>query len=82
MKKFFKKRRAYRQLFLTSQGHLNEAAEEVLDDLRKFCWLGGSLAPEPYALAMAEGRRQVYWRLIRHLEINERVLTRLDEGDS
>lgn len=81
MKNFLKRRKAYRRLFLTPKGQLSEAGGEVLDDLEKFCWLGGTLAPDPYALALAEGRRQVYWRLIRPLKINDRAQARIYEGD-
>lgn len=43
----------------------------IIDDLRAFCKIDEDLPPEPYSLAMAEGRRQVYRRIKRYIEMDE-----------
>ena len=78
MKDLFLRRRrralAYRLIFGGQSGEL------VLADLRDFCRMREDSGPEPYALAMAEGRRQVFRRIQRFLNLDERALAALKDG--
>lgn len=87
--KLRRRRYAYRRLFLGDNG-LNADGQTVLADLAKFCRANNSTAivspvsrsVDPIAMAMAEGRREVWLRLMAHLHIDERVVFNLDEGDT
>lgn len=86
--KLRRRRYAYRRMFLGDNG-LNADGQIVLADLAKFCRANNSTAivspvsrsVDPIAMAMAEGRREVWLRLMAHLHIDERVIFNLDEGD-
>jgi hypothetical protein len=83
-----KRRFAYRRLFLGENG-LNSDGKIVLADLSKFCRATSSTAVvspisrsvDPIASAMAEGRREVWLRLMAHLHIDERVVFNLNEEE-
>lgn len=87
MKRIFRKRQAYRRLFLGDQGQLNEDAKVVMADLAKFCRARSSTAMmspqsgsiDPLAMAMAEGRREVFNRLNEYLHISDNILQNLRE---
>lgn len=87
--KLRRRRYAYRRMFLGENG-LNADGQIVLADLAKFCRANSSTAivspvsrsVDPIAMAMAEGRREVWLRLMAHLHIDERVVFNLDEGDT
>jgi hypothetical protein len=87
--KLRRRRYAYRRMFLGDNG-LNADGQIVLADLAKFCRANNSTAivspvsrsVDPIAMAMAEGRREVWLRLMAHLHIDERVIFNLDEGDT
>jgi len=87
--KLRRRRYAYRRMFLGENG-LNADGQIVLADLAKFCRANNSTAivspvsrsVDPIAMAMAEGRREVWLRLMAHLHIDERVVFNLDEGDT
>jgi hypothetical protein len=50
-------------------------AEEVLEDLAKFCRATEStFHPDPRAHAVAEGRREVWLRICSHLHLDEAAL--------
>jgi len=76
------KSRAYKRLFnLESQD-----AQVVLNDLRKFCGadqpsirVGNNGVIDPYATAVAEGRREVWLRIQAQLQISESNLAKLKE---
>jgi 2-succinyl-5-enolpyruvyl-6-hydroxy-3-cyclohexene-1-carboxylate synthase len=69
---------------------LNADGQVVLADLAKFCRANSSTAivspvsrsVDPIAMAMAEGRREVWLRLMAHLHIDERVVFNLNEDDT
>ena len=81
------KRQAYRRMFLRDDGTLNNDAEVILTDLRKFCRATGSTAMvspvsgqiDPLAMAMAEGRREVFNRINEMLHLNDNVIHNLRE---
>ena len=87
MKRLLGKRQAYRRLFLREDGVLNPDADIVMTDLRKFCRATGSTAMvspqsgtiDPIAMAMAEGRREVFNRINEYLHLKESTIHNLRE---
>jgi hypothetical protein len=83
------RRRQYRRLFLDGEGQLTPAAAAVLADLKRFCRAETSTvvvspvskAVDPLAMAMAEGRREVWNRIQQHLHLPEREISQLKEND-
>lgn len=90
MKRLLGKRQAYRRLFLRDDGALNQDAERVMTDLRKFCRATGTTAIyspksgsiDPIAMAMAEGRREVFNRINEYLHLDDRIIHALREEPS
>lgn len=80
----FKRRMAYRQLFEPG-GQLSPAAAIVLTDLKKFCRAVSSTTQvslitgcvDPVASAQAEGRREVWLRIIQNLHVSDEDLYRV-----
>ena len=87
--KLFRRRTAYRQLFLLDNGSPNPNAARVLADLKRFCKAQTStvyVSPisktiDPLAMAMAEGRREVWNRIQSHLQISDQEISRLVEPE-
>jgi len=87
MKRIFRKRQSYRRVFLADTGELNQDALVIMADLAKFCRARGSTAMvspvtgsiDPIAMAMAEGRREVFNRINEYLHINDQILQNLRE---
>lgn len=87
IEKILHKKASYRRMFLDADGNLTPDAVIVLDDLRKFCRATGStvvVSPvsktiDPLAMAMAEGRREVWNRIQAHLYVNEKQVFELQE---
>lgn len=77
--KLDRKRRAYRQLFLADDGGANEPAKVVMADLARFCNAtkpSVRVSPQtgaidPMAMAVGEGRREVYLRIQSHLGLTD-----------
>lgn len=82
-----RRRLAYRRCFMDAEGRIHPSAEIVLADLKRFCRAAGSTAVvspvskavDPIAMAMAEGRREVWLRLTAHLYLDERTTYNLQE---
>lgn len=85
LERIFMKRQAYRRMFLDQEGRVRPDAEIVLADLKKFC---RAVTPtvvvspvsktiDPIAMAMAEGRREVWNRLMAHLYLEDKILLNL-----
>ena len=72
-KQFLAQRRTvYSQTFRTSFG------EKVLEDLAKFCRAHEStFHPDPRVHAVLEGRREVFLRIMEHLQFNDDQLYHL-----
>ena len=78
---------AYRRVFFDAEGNISSNAEIVLADLKKFCRGTSStvmVSPvsksiDPLAMAMAEGRREVWLRIMVHLHIDEKQVFNLEE---
>jgi len=85
--RLFKRRQSYLRLFLDGDGKANPTAEIVLADLKRFCRAETSTAVvspvskaiDPLAMAMAEGRREVWNRIQSHLHMADREITQLKE---
>lgn len=84
------RKRSYRTLFLDQDGNVAPNAMLVLADLKKFCRASSStivVSPvsktiDPLAMAMAEGRREVWNRIMAHLYIDDKVITQIkDDND-
>ena len=80
-----RKRQAYVRTFIGENEALKPDAELVLRDLRAFCRAHGIIgyrtasgAVDPIAMANANGRREVYDRIMRYLHLPERTETQLD----
>lgn len=84
------RKRAYRSVFMDASGNISRDGEAVLADLRKFCRATSStvmVSPvsktiDPIAMAMAEGRREVFMRIQGYLHINEKQVFNLQEPDN
>ena len=81
------RKRCYRRVFLDGDGNLGPDAAVVMADLKKFCRASSSTAMvspisksiDPLAMAMAEGRREVWNRIQAHLHIDDKVITQLKD---
>lgn len=88
IEKILRRKRSYRRIFLDGDGNLGPEAKVVIDDLRRFCRATGSTAVvspisktiDPMAMAMAEGRREVFNRIMAHLYVNEKQVFELNES--
>lgn len=87
-KLIYRRREAYRRLFLSDRGDITPDAEIVLADLKRFCnatkasiRLADNGMVDPYAMAVAEGRREVWNRLNSYLFVNEQVVHNLTETE-
>lgn len=71
--KVFRRRTAYRNLFLTEKGDLNPAGRIVIAHLTKFCYLYSTTAQgqaDRDAIMRREGRRQVVIEMLRELNLD------------
>ena len=87
--KILGRKQAYRRTFLDADGKPGRDAEIVLADLRRFCRATAStvvVSPvskqiDPIAMAMAEGRREVWNRIMAHLYVDEKQVFNLQDAD-
>jgi len=78
---------AWKACLTDKSGNLTRSAEIALADLRRFCRGSTStvtVSPisrtiDPLAMAMAEGRREVWLRIVNYLELDERTISALRE---
>lgn len=85
LRRIISRRNAWRDVFRSKDGELNKSGVEVLADLQRFCHdtrptikiskTTGMV--DPYAMAIAEGRREVFLRIKEHLKLDDRDLQRL-----
>lgn len=81
------RRKAYRRVFLADDSTLSRDATLVLADLKRFCRAAEStlmVSPvtgqvDPVATAAAEGRREVWLRIMAHLHLEDRITLNLEE---
>ncbi len=71
---------AYKSIFQGEGNKLTVNGETVIEDLARFCYATktttqvGPTGVDPIATAQAEGRRQVYLRIIAHLTLPESAI--------
>lgn len=77
---------AYRAFFRTAtpvegdNGELNPAGEAVLRDLARFCYVTKTTASaNPHAMAVAEGRRQVWLHIQQTLSLTDAQVYRITQ---
>lgn len=78
----YRRRTAYRATFMDEHGQLTLYGAQVLNDLMKFCRFNTSTARasatsaklDPIAIAIAEGRREVFLRIIGAMHLDQRKL--------
>ena len=88
VQRILNRKASYRRTFMDASGNISRDGEIVLADLRKFCRANTttvivspiSKSIDPVAMAMAEGRREVWLRLMAHLHIDEKQVFNLDDG--
>lgn len=80
------RKRAYQRLFLRESGLPSADGHRVLADLKRFCRADSPTMrfdsqgrSDPIAMAYAEGRREVWLRIMAHLHLDEKVTTNLRE---
>jgi len=76
--------RCYKQCFLGEDGvKPSIEGERVLADLRQFARIGrasfpiavdGNMRMDPIKLARIEGRREVVWRILEHINLDEAAI--------
>lgn len=84
LNRLLRKREAYRRLFYGPNGSLTKDGEIVLKDLRSYCRREGILvrlianvktmllgSVDPYQMANANGRREVYDRIMKYLHLSD-----------
>lgn len=84
-----KRKHSYRDCFQESDGKtLSSAGALVIRDLARFCRVYQGNAPrsaggtiDPIAMAMAEGRRQVFLRIQAQLNVSEADILKANEED-
>lgn len=87
VRRILNRKQAYRRLFQDASGNLSRDGELVLADLRRFCRATSttvhvspiSKSIDPLAMAMAEGRREVWMRIMAHLHLDEKQVFNLQE---
>ncbi|MCR5894470.1 MULTISPECIES: hypothetical protein [Burkholderia] len=85
--RFWNRREQYRRCFCDERGKLTPAGEAVLADLAQFCRANQSTvitSPvqrtiDPLATMIAEGRREVFVRLIQTLGMEDAALNSLKD---
>lgn len=87
---FWNRRANYRGCFTDPRGKLTPAGEAVLNDLARFCRANRSIVTispvqrvvDTHATMLAEGRREVYNRIVQILGMTDEQITSLkDEVD-
>ena len=89
IERIFNRKRSYQRTFLNQDGIPHPDAEIVLADLKRFCRANSTTAMvspisktvDPLAMAMAEGRREVWNRLMAHLYLEDKIVMDLKEPE-
>lgn len=90
VRRIINRKTSYRRIFQDASGNISPDAEIVLADLRRFCRATSTtvtVSPisktiDPIAMAMAEGRREVWLRIMAHLHIDEKQVFNLEEPNN
>lgn len=84
----FRRRDAYRALFRTPGGELGPSADRVMRDLARFCYVNRTTFKvslvtqqgDPYAMALAEGRREVFNWIAQQINLQPDEIERLAQA--
>jgi hypothetical protein len=87
LKRLLSRSTAYQRTFLGDDGKPDADAAIVLADLKRFCYVERTTAKispttqamDPLAMAFAEGRREVYMRLVGFLHLDDATIRNLTE---
>ncbi len=87
LKRLFARTTAYQRTFLGDDNKPDADAALVLADLKRFCYAERTTAKvspttqtiDPLAMAFAEGRREVYMRIVGFLNLDEATIRNLSE---
>lgn len=87
LRRLLTKRQSYRECFQEPDGQtLSRSGELVMKDLARFCGpyksnmpTNGHGAVDTHAMAVAEGRRQVYLRILAQLSVSEANILKANE---
>jgi len=82
-----RRRDAFQQVLCDQHGRLTRPAQIMMADLAGFCHVAGMMTRpgvpiDPYALALAEGKRQVFLRIIEHISLPPMELQDLRRDDA
>jgi hypothetical protein len=85
LRKLISRRNAWRDITRNEKGELTQSAIEALAHLRRFCYMDrGSIKVsqksgqiDPYAMALIEGRREVFMLIEQHIKLDDSDLQRL-----
>lgn len=85
--RFWNRRESYRRCFVSADGKLTRHGEAVLADLASFCranrptvvFASPQRVVDTHASMLAEGRREVYCRIIEILGMTDAQLNQLKE---
>lgn len=85
LKNIMKRRTAWREIFKQDDGGLNQASVIALAHLQRFCYANRTTAKispktgqfDPIAMAMAEGRREVFLFIQENLKLDDSDLQRI-----
>ena len=78
-----RRRAAYREVFLDQRGEATKATAIVMADLTRFCRARSSTVTvshgriDALAMALAEGRREVFNRIQAYINLDDRVLAQI-----
>ncbi len=76
--------RIWRWMFLNDEGEMRRAGEIALADLRDYCGADpkhSSFHPDPLMMARIAGRREVFNRIVRYLNLDETHIENLRSID-
>lgn len=87
-RRVLERRSAWQRALLNDDGTVTRDAEVILKDLARFCRAHRSTAVfsmtrgtlDPLGSAKADGRREVWLRIVEHLHLDDRFLINLREG--
>lgn len=87
MKRLLSRTQAYQRTFLGDNGNPNADAAVVLADLKRFCYVERTTARvspttqtmDPLAMAFAEGRREVFMRIVSFMHLDDATIRNLTE---
>lgn len=87
IKRLLSRKSAYQRTFLGDDNRPHVDAVIVLADLKRFCYIERTTAKvsmttqsiDPLAMAFAEGRREVFMRLVGFLNLDDSTINRITE---